>query len=103
MYAFPYLGRTILYNNIYWAAMNHNLRNNQRLWGVISKFLKKTGAAVRTRGMLYKSVAKTVLLYGSVSWVVTEDIFKVLQGFHHRAARRIAVVTDRGTEEEEWE
>ena len=39
---------------------------------------------------MYKAVSYTVLLYGSKSWVVTEAMLKILEGFHHRAARRIA-------------
>ena len=30
-----------------------------------------------------------VLLYGSEIWVVTGVMLKVLEGFHHRATRRI--------------
>ena len=57
---------------------------------------------VRARGMLYKVVAHKVLLNGSESWVVTEAMLKVLEGFHHRAARRIAGMTDHHVEDGEW-
>ena len=38
----------------------------------------KTGATVRVRGMLYKSVVQSVVLYGSESGVVTGAMLKVL-------------------------
>ena len=44
-----------------------------------------------------------VILYGSESWVVMGAMLKVLEGFHHRAARRIAGMTDRRAEDGEWE
>ena len=34
-----------------------------------------------------------VLLYGCESWVVTGAIMKVLEGFHHRVAQRLAGLT----------
>ena len=42
---------------------------------------------------MYKAVAQSVILYGSKRWVVMEEMFKVLEGFHHRAAQRITVLT----------
>ena len=40
--------------------------------------------------MLYKAVVQSVLLYGCESWTITDSMRKVLEGFHHRIARRIA-------------
>ena len=55
------------------------------------------------RGILYKGVAQTVIIYGRASWVVTGEMLKVLEGFHHRAARRISGMTAWSTEDGEWE
>ena len=41
------------------------------------------------RGVMYKEVEQSVLIYGSESWVVTGDILKVLEGIHHWTFRRI--------------
>ena len=51
--------------------------------------IDKIGETVRSRGMMYKSVTQLVILYGSDIWVVTGGMLKVLEGFHHRAARQI--------------
>ena len=40
--------------------------------------------------MFYKAVAQAVLLYGCESWVLTDKVWSTLEGFHNRAARRIA-------------
>ena len=39
---------------------------------------------------MYKAVVHTMLLYGRDIWVVTEVIFKVLEGLHHWVSQRIA-------------
>ena len=41
-------------------------------------------------GMFYKAVVQQVLLFGAETWTVTPAMMKALEGFHHRAARRIA-------------
>ena len=41
------------------------------------------------RGMMYKAVAHSVLLYGSEIWVFKGAILKVLEEFCHRADRWI--------------
>ena len=54
---------------------------------MIMRVLAKMGATVWARGMMYKSLAQSVLLYGSDIWVVTGDMLKVLEVFRHRLAR----------------
>ena len=58
-----------------------------------TRVLAKTRAMLREQGMIYKSVDQSVILYGSEIWVVAGDMIKVLEGFHHRAARRITGMT----------
>ena len=82
---FPYLGWRIEYNNSDWVAVYLNLRKAQRRWGIIVRFLERTGAMVQARGEMYKAVAQSVLLYRSESWVVNGEILKVLMSFHHWA------------------
>ena len=53
--------------------------------------------------MLYKVVAQTVILYGRKIWVVIGVMLKVLEGFHHQAARRIAGMTAWITEDGVWD
>ena len=53
--------------------------------------------------MLYKSVAQSVLIYGSDIWVVMGAMLKVLEGLHHRVARRITGITEWSTTSGDWE
>ena len=43
--------------------------------------------------MMYKAVGQFMILYRSNSWVVTGVMLKVIEGFHHQAARRIKGMT----------
>ena len=83
--------------------MYKNLKKEQRRWGVIKRVLEKTGATVQARGIIYKAMSQSVLLYGRKSWVVTEAMLKVLEGFNHRAARHITGMTSICGANAEWE
>ena len=50
-----------------------------------------------------KAVVQTVLLYWSEIWVVTDAMMTVLNGFHHRIARRISGITVQRGNAREWE
>ena len=103
MDAFPYLGRTIAYNISNWVAVYHNLKKAKQRWWVISKVMAKTGAMVQDYGMIYKSADQKVLLFGSESWVAMGEILKVLEVFHHQAARQITGMTAQHMEDGDWE
>ena len=53
-------------------------------------------------GIMYKAVYQLVILYDSESWVGTGEMLKVLEGLHHRAARRITGMTVKCGEGREW-
>ena len=65
--------------------------------------LTKTGETLRARGVMYKEVAQSVLLYGSESWVVTGAVLRVLEGFHHFESMRITGMAGKRVTDREWE
>ena len=69
---------------------------------MVAKVVKKKVETVRDRGVIHKAIVYMVLLYGSKRWVVTGDMLKVLEGFHHWEAKRIAGKTDQHTMVGEW-
>ena len=81
--ALPYLFQTIAYNNSDWLAVYQNLQKSRRQWVMVARVMERTGATVRDRGAMYKSVAQSVLFYRSKRWVVTGEMPNVLEGFHH--------------------
>ena len=78
------------FNKSDWATMCRNMRKAQRRWGMVVKVMTKTGETVRPWTMMYKVVVHTVLMYRIDSWVVLDEMLKVLEGFHHWVTRRIS-------------
>ena len=54
--AFFYLGRTVVYNKIYWVDLYHNLGKARRRWGVVLGVLEKTRAEERSWEIIYKAL-----------------------------------------------
>ena len=79
------------------------MRKVQRWWGMVAKLLAKTGATVREHAIMYKTVVQTVLLYRSKSWVVTEAMLMMLEGFQNWVAQRIVGMSSQQVGEEVWE
>jgi hypothetical protein len=87
---FRYLGRILSFNNSDWPALYHNLKKAQQRWGMVTRLLARDGASARARGHFYVAIVQAVLLYGCETWTVTPAMLKVLEGFHHKVARKIS-------------
>jgi hypothetical protein len=87
---FKYLGRPLSSLDSDWPAVYYNLKKARKRWARISRVLTREGADTRVSGMFYKAVVQSVLLYGCETWTVTAQVLKVLEGFHHRVARRLS-------------
>ena len=59
--AFPYLGHTIVYNNSDCKALYHNLGNSSSRWYILLRVMDKTGAMMRYRAMMYKTLVHKIL------------------------------------------
>ena len=88
--SFRYLGRALLSTDNNWPAVEWNLWRARGKWGWLTKILGREGSYKRTAGRLYVAVVQAVLLFGSETWVLTPRLEKALEGFHHRASRRMA-------------
>ena len=62
---------------------------------MIVRVIERTGSTLRDWGEMNKTVAQSVLLYGSDSWVVTGYMLKILKEFNHPEAQRIAGMTEK--------
>lgn len=51
--------------------------------------LEKEEVPLRVAGMFYQAVVASVLLYGGETWVLPPSVYKVLEGFHVEAVRRL--------------
>ena len=70
---------------------------------MISRMSTKTGETVRSRGMMYKAVEESVIMYCSESWVVMGEMLKLLEGFHHQESIQIMGKTGKRAADEELE
>ena len=69
---------------------------------MVGKLVLKMGKMVQAWVILYKAVVQLVLLCRSESWVLTGEMVKLLEGFHHRVARMITGVIAQRTTGREW-
>jgi hypothetical protein len=99
---FSYLGRTLKNSDNDTAAVENNLRKARMKWGRIGKVLTSQGAHPMAMATFYKAIVQSVLLYGAESWVVTLEMERKLQSFHHRCARYIARDHIERNENGEW-
>jgi hypothetical protein len=87
---FNYLGRILSANDSDWPSILTQLKKARARWGSLSRILIRDGATPRISGFFYKAVTQAVLLYGCESWTISDQVWKTLESFHNRAARRIA-------------
>jgi hypothetical protein len=57
--------------------------------GRLGRLLSKEKADPKSMASVNKAVVQAMLLYGSESWVLTQQMEKSLQSFHHKGARYI--------------
>jgi len=89
---FKYLGRLMAYDDNDAQAINTQLKKARKSWTRISRVLRAENASPRVCGMFYKATVQAVLLFGSETWNITTTMMKRLDGFHMRAAWRMARV-----------
>lgn len=87
---FKYLGRLLVMNDDDGPALVRNLSRARSQWGRFSPVLTREGASPKVMGYFYQAVVQAVLLFSVESWVLTPPMLRCLEGFHHRAVRRIA-------------
>ena len=69
---------------------------------MVARVLERMGATVWAQGAMYKAVTQSVILYIIKSWVLTGEMLKVMEGFHHRAAQLITGLTSKCGAGREW-
>ena len=72
--------------------MRQQIRKARGTWARVGQVLRGENAAPRVAAKFYKAVVQSVLLYGSETWNLTETVLARLEGFHIRAAYRMARV-----------
>ena len=99
---FKYLGRLLASDDNDSQAMRSNLKKARRCWSRISRVLRAENAEPRVCGMFYKATVQAILLFGSETWNLSPSAIKCLEGFHLRAARRMAGMQPRKKRDGTW-
>ena len=92
---FKYLGRLLAMDDNDMPAVRANIQKSRKVWkrlGILLRSKSEGTIAPRVKGMFYKAVVQSVLLFGSETWALTETSLRVLEGFHVRSAYRMATV-----------
>jgi hypothetical protein len=87
---FKYLGRLLAYDNNDTQAVRGNLKKARGIWARLSRMIRTENASPRACGIFYKATVYSILLFGSKKWNLSPVSLKCLEGFHLRAAWRMA-------------
>jgi len=99
---FKYLGRLLAYDDNDSQAMRSNLKKVRKSWAQVSRVLRAENASPKVCGVFYKATVQAVLLFGSETWRLSPVSLKSLEGFHIRAARRMAGMQPNRTPDGTW-
>jgi hypothetical protein len=89
---FKYLGRLLAQDDDDVQAVRQQIHKARGTWARVGQVLRGENAAPCVTAKFYKAVVQSVLLYGSETWNLTETVLAWLEGFHIRAAYRMARV-----------
>jgi hypothetical protein len=87
---FKYLGCLLAQDNNDAQAIQQQLQKARGVWARVGQVLRRENAAPRIAAKFYKAVVQAVLLYGSVTWNLTNSALASLKGFHVCAAYKMA-------------
>ncbi len=87
---FKYLGRLLAYDDNNARAVQGNLKKAHAVWSRLSRMIRAENASSRACGIFYKATVQSILLFGSETWNLSQLSLKLLEGFHIRAAWRMA-------------
>ncbi len=87
---FKYLGRLLAYADNDTRAVWVNLKKAHSIWARLSCTIRAENAPPRVCSVFYKATLQLILLFGSKTWNLSQKSLKCLEGFHLRAAWRMA-------------
>ena len=90
--SFRYLGRILAQDDEDVRAVRSQIKKARGTWARVGQVLQADNTPPKVSAMFYKAVVQSVLLYGSESWNLTKTALARLEGFHVRAAYRMAKV-----------
>ncbi len=87
---YKYLGRMMAQDDDDTQAIRAQLRKARATWARVGKVLRGENTSPTIAAKFYLAVVQAVLLYSSKTWVISPQAMARLEGFHIRAAWRMA-------------
>ena len=87
---FQYLGCLLTQDDDDIQAVQSQLCKARGTWARAGQVLRKENAPPQVSAKFYKAIVQSVLLYSSKMWVLSTAALARLEGFHLRAAYRMA-------------
>jgi hypothetical protein len=87
---FKYLGRLMSQDDDNIQAIRAQIRKARSTWARIGQVLWSENVSPFVAARFYQAIIQAILLYGSKSWVISWTAMVRLEGFHIRAAYRMA-------------
>jgi hypothetical protein len=87
---FRYLGRIMAQDGDDIQAVRSQIRKARGIWARVGQILQAENTPPKISAKFYSAVVQSVLLYGSESWNLSTRAMARLEGFHIRAAYRMA-------------
>jgi hypothetical protein len=88
---FKYLGSLLAQDDDDIQTIRAQLWKARATWARVGQVLRAENVPPRIAAKFYKAAVQAVLLYGSKTWVLLTTALASLEGFHIRAAYRMAV------------
>ena len=88
--SFRYLGRILAHDDEDVRAVRSQIRKARETCARVGQVLQANNTPPKVSAMFYKVVVQLVLLYGSETWNLMKTAMARLEGFHIRAAYRMA-------------
>jgi hypothetical protein len=87
---FKYLGRLLAQDNEDIQAIHPQLQKACATWAQVGQVLRSENASPHVAATFYEAIVQAIILYGSKTWVLSWTALALLEGFHFRAAYRMA-------------
>jgi hypothetical protein len=87
---FKYLGQMMAQDDDDIHAIRAQLRKARATWARVGQVLWSENASPPIAVRFYQAIVQAILLYGSKTWVISRTALVRLEGFHIRAAYRMA-------------
>jgi hypothetical protein len=91
---FKYLGSIINSSLTSDSDIDKRIKSATAIFGALSSCIfSKKDIDLKVKGRIYVSLVLSVLLYGSETWALREDLSQRLRSFHHRCVRTMCRIT----------